>query len=76
MKQSRKFTAVYKKSGKWYIGWVDEIPGANVQELTKKEAKESLKEAIELILEANQTINRNMYAGKSRITRESIAVTV
>ena len=72
----RQFTANFKKSGKWYIGWVDEIPGVNVQELTKKEAKESLKEAIELILEANQTINRNMYAGKSRITRESIAVTV
>ena len=26
-----KLTASYKKSGKWYIGWIEEIPGVNNQ---------------------------------------------
>ena len=28
---ARQFTAVYKKSGKWYLEWVQEIPGVNTQ---------------------------------------------
>lgn len=43
---SRKFTAVYKKSGKWYLGWVEEIPGVNTQGRTLKETKENLKDAV------------------------------
>ena len=51
MKSSlRKFTAVYKKSGKWYSGWVEEIPGVNTQGKTLSEAKQNLKEALLLIL--------------------------
>ena len=48
---TREFTAVYKKSGKWYLGWIEEIPGANTQGKTLKEAKENLREAVLLILE-------------------------
>ena len=50
----RQFTAVYKKSGQWYLGWVEEIPGANTQGRTIKETKENLKEALLLILETNR----------------------
>ena len=50
---SRQFTAIYKKRGKWYLGWVEEIPGVNTQGRTLKEAKENLKEALLLILETN-----------------------
>ncbi|XOB40848.1 MAG: type II toxin-antitoxin system HicB family antitoxin [Candidatus Nealsonbacteria bacterium] len=53
----REFTAVYKKSGKWYLGWVEEIPGVNTQGKTLKETKENLKEALLLILETNRFIN-------------------
>ena len=52
----REFTAVYKKSGKWYLGWVEEIPGVNTQGKTLSEVKENLKEAILLIIEANKKI--------------------
>ena len=48
----REFTAIYKKSGKWYLGWIEEIPGANTQGKTLKEVKENLKEAVLLILQA------------------------
>ena len=48
-----QFTAVYKKFGKWYVAWVEEIPGANTQGRTLKEARENLREALELVLETN-----------------------
>lgn len=73
MKQSRKFTAVYKKSGRWYSGWIEEIPGVNTQGKTLAETKENLKEALLLILETNRMLSRKSE-GQSTITRESLAV--
>ena len=55
---ARQFTAIYKKSGKWYIGWIEEIPGVNTQGETLQETKENLKEALLLILETNKLLNR------------------
>ena len=52
----RQFTAIYKKSGKWYLGWVEEIPGVNTQGKTLKEAKENLKEALILVLETSRLL--------------------
>ncbi len=57
---TREFSAIYKKSGKWYLGWVEEIPGVNTQGKTLKETKENLKEALLLILETNK-IMLNSY---------------
>ena len=67
MKQ--QFTAVYKKQGKWYLGWIEEIPGVNTQGRSLKETKENLKEALSLIWNANQNLSKK--AG-SNIIRESI----
>ena len=46
-----EFTAVIERHGKWYIAYCPEIPGANGQGRTKAEARQSLAEAIELILQ-------------------------
>ncbi len=46
-----EFTAVIERDGEWYIAYCPEIPGANGQGKTKDEARESLAEAIELILQ-------------------------
>lgn len=51
---SRQFTAIYKKNGKWYLGWIEEIPGVNTQGRTLRETKENLKDALLLILETNR----------------------
>ncbi len=51
-----KFTAVYEKDGDWWIGYVEELPGANTQGRTRKEVRENLKEAVEMVLEANRDI--------------------
>jgi len=36
------FTAVIKQDGDWWIGWVEEGPGANAQESTREALVESL----------------------------------
>jgi predicted RNase H-like HicB family nuclease len=46
-----EFTAILEKDGDWYIAYCLEIPGANGQGRTQEEAKKSLAEAIDLILE-------------------------
>lgn len=67
MKQ--QFTAIYQKQGKWYLGWVEEIPGVNTQGRNLKEVKENLKEALSLVLDANQDFNKKVGSG---IIREPI----
>jgi hypothetical protein len=46
------YTAVIKRDGKWWIGWIEEVPGTNCQEATIRELLESLRivllEALEL----------------------------
>jgi predicted RNase H-like HicB family nuclease len=44
-------TAIITKDGDWWLGWVEEIPGANAQERTKAELLISLKEATKDIIE-------------------------
>ena len=48
---ANEFTAVIERDGDWYIAYCPEIPGANGQGKTKTQARESLAEAIALILE-------------------------
>jgi predicted RNase H-like HicB family nuclease len=46
-----EFTAVFERDGEWVIAYCPEVPGANGQGRTKDAARESLAEAITLILE-------------------------
>ena len=46
-----EFTAIIERDGDWYIAYCPEIPGANGQGHTKADARESLSQAISLILE-------------------------
>ena len=48
---TNQFTAIYEKDGDWYVGYCPEVPGANGQGKSKEECRESLVEAIKLILE-------------------------
>ena len=51
-----QFTATYMKRGRWYLAFIQEIPGVNTQGRTLAEAKRNLKEALSLVLEANRAI--------------------
>lgn len=69
------FTAIFEQVGEWWIGYVEELPGANTQGRTLDEARENLKEAVQLIIEANRELARRETEGKS-IIREELLVAV
>jgi predicted RNase H-like HicB family nuclease len=56
-------TAVFQKVPEGYIGYVEELPGANTQGDTLEEARENLKEAIALVLEANRELSEETPVG-------------
>ncbi len=63
----RKFTPTIRKPGKWYVAYIREIPGVNTQGRTLAEARENLKEALQLILEENRRLRAEKRSAK--ITR-------
>ena len=67
-----KFTAVFEQDGDWWIGYVEELPGTNTQGETLEEARENLKEAVQLILEANRELARREAEGKDVIREELV----
>lgn len=62
-----QFTAVFQKVPEGYIGFVEELPGANTQGATLEEARENLTEAVELVLEANRALAEESIKGKDVI---------
>ncbi len=46
-----EFMAIIERDGEWFISYCPEVPGANGQGKTKDEARESLAQAVALILE-------------------------
>ncbi len=65
-----KLTAVFRKVPEGYIGFVEELPGANTQGETLEEARQNLKEAVELVLEANRTLAAESLAGADVIREQ------
>ncbi len=57
------FTAVFKQVPEGFIGFVEELPGANTQGLTLEEARSNLHEAIEMVLEANRELAEESLRG-------------
>ncbi|MBI2816144.1 MAG: type II toxin-antitoxin system HicB family antitoxin [Acidobacteria bacterium] len=53
-----RFTAVFEQVPEGYIGFVEELPGANTQGATLEEARANLEEAVKLVLEANRLLSR------------------
>jgi predicted RNase H-like HicB family nuclease len=51
-----QMTAVFKKVPMGYVAFVEELPGVNTQAPTLDEARENLREAVALVLEANRAL--------------------
>jgi predicted RNase H-like HicB family nuclease len=66
-------TAVFVKVPEGYIGFVEELPGANSQGETLDEVRENLREAVELVMESNRTLAEESLKGKDYI-REPIEI--
>ena len=55
-------TAIIRQEEDWWIGWVEEIPGANAQEKTRDELLVSLRVAANDIIELNREEARKACA--------------
>ncbi len=68
-----QFTAVFQKVPEGYIGFVEELPGANTQAATLEEARANLEEAVRLVLEANRTLAEETLRDKD-VIREPLRI--
>ena len=51
---SKAYTAAIQQQEKWWIGWIEEVPGVNSQGATREELLENLQSALEEALEINR----------------------
>ncbi|MCF6156388.1 MAG: type II toxin-antitoxin system HicB family antitoxin [Candidatus Brocadia sp.] len=68
-----KLTAVFQKVPEGYIGFVEELPGANTQGNTLEEARSNLEEAVQLVLDANRQLAEESLQGRD-VIKESFSV--
>jgi predicted RNase H-like HicB family nuclease len=66
-----QFTAVFEKVPEGYVGFVQELPGANTQGTTLEEARANLAEAVRLVLEANRALSEESL-GDKKVIREPL----
>jgi predicted RNase H-like HicB family nuclease len=57
-------TAVYVEVPEGFVAFVEELPGANTQGATLDEAKANLREAVQLVLDANRELSARDLAGR------------
>jgi predicted RNase H-like HicB family nuclease len=71
---AKTFTAVFEEAEEGgYIAFVEELPGANTQGETLEEARENLREAVELILGVNRELALKGI-DERRVIRESLVI--
>jgi len=68
-----QLTAVFQEVPEGYIGFVEELPGANTQAATLEEARSNLQEAVQLVLETNRSLTGEDLRDKT-VIREPLAV--
>jgi predicted RNase H-like HicB family nuclease len=56
-----KLTAVFMQVPEGYVAFIEELPGANTQGTTLEEARENLREAVTLVLDANRTMSEQSH---------------
>lgn len=65
-----KLTAVFEKVPEGYVGFIEELPGANTQDDTLAEARANLAEAVSLVLEANKFLAEEEIRGREVIRED------
>ena len=65
-------TAVFEQDGDWWVGSIEELPGAHTQGRTLEEARENLREAALLVIAANRELARRASSGKSVIREQLV----
>lgn len=67
-------SAVFLKVPEGYVGFVEELPGANTQGETLEETRANLQEAVEMVLRANRELVGESLEGKE-VIREDLSIT-
>jgi predicted RNase H-like HicB family nuclease len=67
-------TAVYVQDGPWIVAWLVEMPRVHTQGATLDEARENLRDALALMLEAGREEGERELIGKTIIQREALAL--
>jgi predicted RNase H-like HicB family nuclease len=70
----RQFTSVIQKRGKWYVAFVEEIPGVNTQGKTLAEVRRNLKDALTLVIETNKDLAAR--ESTAEVVREEIVINI
>jgi predicted RNase H-like HicB family nuclease len=68
-----KLSAIFQKVPEGFIGFVEELPGANTQGATLDEVRNNLTEAVEIVLEANRALSEESIQGQ-QVIREPLIV--
>lgn len=68
-----QFTAVFEEVPEGFIGYVEELPGANTQGATLDEARANLADAVELVLESNRSVAEEGL-GTRKVIREPLRI--
>lgn len=66
-----QMTAVFMACPEGFIGFIEELPGANSQGATLEETRANLKEAAQMVLQANRELAKKSVAGQ-KVSREPI----
>jgi len=72
-KSVMKLTAIFQKVPEGFIGFVEELPGANARAATLDEVRNNLNEAVELVFEANRVLSEESIQGQ-QVIREPLIV--
>ena len=67
-----KLSAVFEKVPEGYIGFIEELPGANTQGATLDEARANLLEAVSLVLEANKFLAEEKLQNREVIREDFV----
>ncbi len=68
-----ELTAVFRKVPEGYVGFIEELPGANTQGATLEETRSNLKEAAVLVLEANRALMAEELRGQ-KVIKEPLKI--
>ena len=69
-----ELTAVFRRVPEGYVAFVEELPGANSQGHSLAEARANLREAVELIIEANRCLAEEGLGGHD-VIKEPLHIT-
>lgn len=75
LKLSAVYEEVPKEEGGGYVAYVEELPGAITQGDTLEEARDNLRDAVEILIEANRTLARETQTGH-RVIHEPMAISL